>query len=139
MKSSRKMKLLLGLAGMCLTAGLLGAAEVNGSFTLPLQAHWGLAVLPAGHYTFSLDHATVNGRILVRRGNEGVAVILAQALSPTDSSGASSMLIVGNRVSSLHLAPIGLTYKYAIPKDQRREMLTERFGVPGISVAITTK
>ncbi|HSU32546.1 MAG TPA: hypothetical protein VLJ11_15040 [Bryobacteraceae bacterium] len=140
MKSNRKMNLLLSLAGLFLGGGLLGAADVNGSFTLPLQTHWGSAVLPAGDYTFSLDHAMQNGQIIVRRGNDGVAVVLAQGMDVTSysASATSSMLIVGNRVRSLHLAPVGLTYTYSI-HPERKELLAGRSGVPGVSVLVKTK
>ncbi len=138
MKSSRKMSLFLGLAGMCLTAGLLGAADFTGSFMLPFQTQWGSAVLPAGDYTFRLDHATLNGHILVRRGSEGVAIVMAQGIAEARSSGASSMLIVGNRVRFLHLARSGVTYSYQI-HPERREILARSSGVPGVIVSIATK
>ncbi len=139
MKSSRKRSLLQGLASICLTAGLLGAADVTGSFTLPSQTQWGSAVLPAGDYTFTLDHATLDGQIVLKRQPKGPsAVVLAQGMNPAGSSGASSMRIVGNRVRSLYLAPAGLTYSYQTHPEQR-EILARSSGVPGITVAITTK
>ena len=67
MKLNRRMNFFRGLIGMCLATGLVAAADVNGSFRLPFQTQWGPAVLPAGDYTFSLDHATQNGHILLRR------------------------------------------------------------------------
>jgi len=36
-------------------ASVLYAEQLKGSFTLPFDAYWGDVLLPAGHYTFSLD------------------------------------------------------------------------------------
>ncbi len=138
MKSSRILVLFLGLAGVCLTAGPLGAGAVQGSFTLPSETQWGVAVLPAGEYTFTLDRSTLEGHILVRRGTEGVALVLAQGMFPTGSSGSSSMLIVGGRVRSLHLAPLGLTYNYQI-HPQRSETLTGISAVRTVTVSLVKK
>jgi len=140
MKSNRTVTVLFGVGCLCLATGLLRAADVAGSFTLPLQTHWGSAVLSAGDYTFSLDHTTPNGRILLRRGNDGIAIVLAQGMdvTPYSASASSSMLIVGNRVRSLHLATAGLTYTYGTDQG-RKELLAGRSGVPGISVLVSTK
>jgi hypothetical protein len=140
MKSSWKMNLSLSLAGMCLTAGLLGAAEVTGSFTLPHQTRWGTAVLPAGDYTLTLERTALNNEfIFVRRGNKTVAIAMARGVSSKGAAEASSIRIVENRVQSVHLAPVGLTYDYAIPKKQERELLARRSGAPGVSISIAAK
>jgi hypothetical protein len=86
MKSNTKITLLLSLAAICFTAGSLGAATIEGSFTLPGQTQWGLAVLPAGHYTFTLDHASTRGMIMVRRGNDGVGMIVNPGSSLTSTA-----------------------------------------------------
>jgi len=137
MKSSRKITVLLGLAGMCLTSGLLRAADFAGSFTLPSQTQWGSTVLPAGNYTFTLDHATLNGHVLVS-GKDRAAFVMAQGVTETGSSRASSMLIVGGRVRSLHLGPVGLTYSYQIHPEER-EILARSSAVPGLTISIATK
>ena len=139
MKSNRTMTLFLGLAAICLTAGSLGAADLIGSFTLPSQTYWGSAILPPGSYTFTLGHATPQGLILIRHGTKGVALIMTQSMSSTKLSEASSMQIVGSRVRSLHLGPIGLTYNYPIPKKQEVEMLARGSGVPSASVSVAAK
>jgi len=140
MKSSWKKNLSLSLAGICLTAGLRGAAEATGSFTLPHQTRWGQAVLPAGDYTFRLERTSLSDEfLLVNRGNKTVIIAMGQRVSSTSFAGGSSMLIVGNRVRFLHLAPVGLTYLYAIPKNEQREMRTRRSGAPGVSVSIAAK
>src|SRR5690242_20972751 len=109
MKSNRKMTLLVGLAAICFAASSLKASDLVGSFTLPSETHWGTVVLPAGDYTFTLDRATLDGRIRIARGNNRRAIVMAQGINLTSRFGGSSMLIVGNRVRSVHLAPVGLT------------------------------
>ncbi|MBV8809428.1 MAG: hypothetical protein JO033_12210 [Acidobacteriaceae bacterium] len=139
MQLNRKLNLLLSIAGMCLTAGLLGAAEIAGSFTLPVQTEWGRAVLPPGNYTFTLDRATLDGHMLIRRGNDGVALLMAQGMEETSTLGGSSLRIVAGKVRSLHLAPAGLTYSYGFSHEETRTLISGVPRSPGVSVAITTK
>jgi hypothetical protein len=136
MKSNRKMTLFLGIAGMCLMANSLRASDMVGSFTLPQETQWGLAVLAPGDYTFALDHPTLNGFISIIRGTKTVALVQAMGIDATSTSGGSSILIVGNRVRALRLAPVGQTYTYQIHR-QRRETLAGRTRVPSVSVAVT--
>jgi hypothetical protein len=138
MKSNTKITLLLSLAAICFTAGSLGAATIEGSFTLPGQTQWGLAVLPAGHYTFTLDHASTRGMIMVRRGNDGVGMIVNPGSSLTSTAGGSSMLIVRNRVRSLHLAPLGMTFDYPT-HNQKKEVLARSSGVAATVVSVDAK
>lgn len=138
MNWNRKFGLLSGVVAMCLTAGSLSAADCTGSFTLPSQTQWGSAVLPAGDYTFILDHAAIDGRILLRQGTKGVAIVHAQGFSMTSASGASSMLIVEGRVRSLHLASLGLTYNYPSHHDRGR-ILARASTVRGVAVAVAAK
>ena len=49
---------LLALLATVVSAGVLSAEDFAGKFTLPFEARWGMAVLPAGDYEFRLDTAT---------------------------------------------------------------------------------
>ncbi len=138
MKSNRRTTLFVALAAIGLTASSLGAADVVGSFTLPAETHWGTVILPAGDYTFTLDHAVLNGHILVTRGTDQAAFILPRGMDFTSHSGGSSMLIVGNSVRSVHLAPVGLTYNYQVHR-VRGEKLAGRSGATGVSLSIVAK
>ncbi|MGH9345155.1 MAG: hypothetical protein ACRD19_15520 [Terriglobia bacterium] len=134
MKSITKLALLAGIAGMCFAAEAFGPIAVGG-FTLPYQTSWGRAVLPAGHYTFILDrygYATAQKTILLQQGTKMIAIVLAQVSEPASSSDSSSMGIVNQRVRSLHLAPVGLTYYFPESK-KRRELLAGDVRVPGVS------
>jgi hypothetical protein len=59
MKSMRNftlLKLAMGsLLAICFNAGYANAQTVAGKFTLPFEARWGQATLPAGDYSFRLE------------------------------------------------------------------------------------
>jgi uncharacterized protein YaiE (UPF0345 family) len=122
MHLNRKSLLLLGAAAMCFTTGSLRAADVTGSFTLPSQTHWGLAVLSPGEYTFTLNRAAIDGRITVYQGTKPVLMVISQGISQTGSSGESSMKIVNGRVRFLRLTAAGLTYSYPVHKKEAQVM-----------------
>lgn len=123
MHSVWKTKLFLGVAAMFVAAGSLGAADLAGSFTLPSEVNWGLATVPAGHYTFTLDNPTGTQKIItIRQGSKGIALILLQAYWEASSSDNSSMQIVDHRVRSLHLASLGVTYDFPGHKNERERL-----------------
>ena len=55
-------------------AGLASAQVVTGQFRLPFAAHWGMATLPAGDYTFKLDHVNSQGTLALYQGTRAVAL-----------------------------------------------------------------
>ena len=122
MNWNRKSLLLLGAAAVCFTTGSLKAADIAGTFTLSSQTNWGLAVLSPGDYTFTLDHATLGGRITVYQGLKPVLMVQSQGIAETGSSGESSMKIVNGRVRFLRLGPAGLTYSYPVHKKEAQFM-----------------
>lgn len=138
MKSITKLALFAGMAGMCFAAGPFAPPAV-GSFTLPYQASWGRATLPAGHYMFTVDwnhYTSAQETIELRQGTKIVALILTQAFVPASTSDGSSMRIVNEQVRALHIAPLGKTYYF--PEKKRREMLvgsTYRSGISLIPVS----
>ena len=136
---NRRTNLLLGLAGLLFTAGLVRGADFTGKFTLPREVHWGTAVLPAGDYTLSVDHTTSNGIVTIRQGRKNVAMMLSQGVDTTGVAGGSSLLIVGDRIQSLHLAPAGVTYHYAVPKKERARVLAGLPRPAGVTVAVAAK
>ncbi|MGH9405358.1 MAG: hypothetical protein ACRD3D_05910 [Terriglobia bacterium] len=127
MKSIRSFTLVrlatLALLAACFNAGLASAQEaMAGTFTLPFEARWGSAILPAGNYSFTLDHAGSGGILQVSRGTKGVALIQSQSYS-TESSGRSELTVVrnsaGTTVRDLSLPAIGEVLHYA-PHNPRR-------------------
>lgn len=126
MQSTKKTRMLLGIAWIAVAAGSLGAAQgptdLVGSFTLPSQVRWQTAVLPAGSYKFTMDRNGSNTMITIRQGTKGVAMIVLQAFSEASTQGKSSMLIVDHRVRSLHLAPAGATYVFPAHRNERERL-----------------
>lgn len=87
----------------------------RGSFTLPYEAQWGKALLPAGHYTLELG-STVNPAPVVIR-DAATDVIVAQLLISTreHAGPGGSVLFVrtlGERhvIYSLQVADLGTTF-----------------------------
>jgi hypothetical protein len=125
MTLDRRFKILapLGLALLagCFTANLASAQEAyRGRFTLPVEARWGHVVLPPGDYSFTLDHASNDGKIMVRRGTGNLGIILTQAIRDRQTSDQSALVLVrsgGNyTIRALRLAELGMTLEYSVPK-----------------------
>jgi hypothetical protein len=101
-----------------LSAGLASAQVVTGRFTLPFAANWGIATLPAGDYTFKLDHASLEGTITLYQGTQGVALIKCQGYDHADRTGGSALIVTSDRaggsptVRSLRLAEAGVVFSY---------------------------
>jgi hypothetical protein len=57
------------------------AQEASGKFTLAKEVRWGSAVLPAGEYTYALEHQT--GQVLFVRNVNGRAnaIVLVKSVS----------------------------------------------------------
>jgi uncharacterized protein YaiE (UPF0345 family) len=138
MYSNKKMMLLAGVAALGLTTSSLRATDVAGSFRLPSQTNWGVGVLPAGDYTFTLDQATINGRITVYKGTKAVVMVQSQGITQTSTSGGSAIKVVNGRVRFLRLATVGLTYNYA-PHKNEVQFLAGHPTEPDKTVLIATR
>ena len=126
MKSVRSYTMIGCLAVVAaLNAGLASAQVVAGQFTLPFAANWGIATLPAGNYTFTLDHASLEGTIKLYQGTKGVALIKCQGYNHADRTGSGALIVTadgaggGPTVRSLRLAEAGVVFSYVAhrPKD----------------------
>jgi hypothetical protein len=106
----------LALAGALVCAGLASAQGYAGKFTLPFEARWGQATLPAGDYKFTMDSVNGLARVKISRGTKGVALISSQSWSPV-SPGRDTLTIVrnsnGNTVRDLSLPETGVAWHYA--------------------------
>ena len=125
MKTTRSFKLVrllaLALLATVVSAGLLSAEDFEGKFTLPCEAKWGLATLPAGDYSFRLNTVVAPYTITVR-GENGNAMIMAWGNSDSGVSGRSELILVRRgktgTVRALHLAEAGRIFTYAAPKGE---------------------
>ena len=115
---------LFGLAflAVALSAGLASAEDYEGTFTLPVETHWGVAVLPSGDYSFKFEtDSGGKATVWIRHGNDNVAIIRATGgISQRDVDHSA---LIGVRASdrlyirALHLADGNLSLQYAMPKD----------------------
>jgi len=134
MKSVRNFTMMGCLAVVAaLNAGLASAQNVRGNFTLPFEARWGLATLPAGDYSFNLAHATVDGTLQLYRGTKAVALIRCQGYNEIkDRTGSSAVIVTREKggsspaVTALRLAPAGMVFSYATHQPKHGEAPRER-------------
>jgi hypothetical protein len=128
MKSTRSLKsvriLLLAVLAAGLSASLASAQEYEGKFTLPFEARWGMAVLPAGDYSFRVDPSQNPCIGLVRQGTRGVAFVMADGgAGKGEVAGSSALIAVASagsyRIRALRLAQAGVVLEYSPPKAER--------------------
>jgi len=128
MKSTRSLKsvriLLLAVLAAGLSASLASAQEYQGKFTLPFEARWGSAVLPAGDYTFRVNASEDPCMVSVSQERQIVALILTSAATRGEVAGSSALIAVRNagnyRIRALQLAEAGVVLEYSLPKAERQ-------------------
>jgi hypothetical protein len=102
---------------LCFSAGLGKAQSAyQGKFTLPFEARWQNAVLPAGNYTIRMHSATAPYTMFVRGGGKSVMILGVSGNEKTISQKSALTLIrVGERyiVHSLEAGQIGLDITYS--------------------------
>jgi hypothetical protein len=135
----------LALAGALVFAGLASAQStsyVGGKFTLPFEARWGLATLPAGDYEFTMDSVNGPATIKVFRGTKAVALISSQGRSSVPA-GRGALTIVrsrnGNTVRDLSLPEMGVALHYAPHKAKSGSAAAERDIAQVIAIPIEGK
>jgi len=119
--------LVLAVASAVVFAGIASAAPAyKGRFTLPFDAQWGGATLPAGDYTFTLNSAAPPAFVKIEQGNRNVALVMAHAFSTSDASKESELIVTRSggrvRIRVLHLAELGTDLYYTAPKAEGLEM-----------------
>ena len=114
---------ILALLATAVSAGLLSAEDYVGKFTLPFQAKWGRATLPAGDYEFQLNTARSPYTVTVR-GQDKAAMIMSEGTSTKDASDRSELVVVRRgrtgTIRALHLNEVGQTFFYVPPKGERQ-------------------
>ncbi|HME00900.1 MAG TPA: hypothetical protein VKM93_26765 [Terriglobia bacterium] len=138
-RTSKLLRLLgLALLAACLNAGHASAQVFQGKFTLPFQARWGEAALPAGDYSFALDSTTGACTLRLYRQGKGVALIMAQGQSKNDS-GTAALIVVRGTVRTLSLPKIGTVLQYAPHHGKRLAAPEERIIAQIVPVVSTGK
>jgi hypothetical protein len=116
MVSIRRLSAVLGVLAVLFAAHAAKAENFRGTFTLPIEVHWGGATLPPGEYTFNLDTAQFHSIATIRGEKQAVMVMPNRGVEKARTG--SSVLIltrVGNQgfVRQLRLVEAGLAYNYA--------------------------
>jgi len=84
----------VGLAlAICAAASAASAQPlVRGSFTLPYEVHWGKAVLPAGDYSISIEHADRPAAVRTATGRI-VAFVMPRSFDDAHQDQSSALII----------------------------------------------
>jgi hypothetical protein len=140
---------LLALLGLFASAGVLSAQEVTGTFTLPFEAHWGLATLPPGEYSFKIntEYSPYTVRI---DGKNGAAFVYAAGVSTENADGRSELIVVrsGSKVivRALRLAHVAssqitkpLVFTYVMPSGERQFMAQGPHLIQRLPVLVASK
>jgi hypothetical protein len=116
---------------------------VKGHFTLPCEARWQNAILPAGEYTFVLTSRSAESPMTVTGPNGSVFEL--GHVDTNQPSGRPSVLILEQRggtyfVREADLAGLGIQIRYNVPKQSRGEKeLAQASNSGQILVAMATK
>jgi hypothetical protein len=120
--------LVLTVASAFIFAGIASAQApaYRGQFTLPFDAQWGGATLPAGDYSFTLKSTAYPAIVTIEQGQRNVALVMAQGSSDSNASKGSELIVTRSggraRIRALHLAELGTELYYGAPKAEGREM-----------------
>jgi hypothetical protein len=112
------------LAGALSIGASLANAQGNykGTFNLPVETHWGLAVLAPGQYTVSIDPVYMPSVIQIR-GEGHVAAVLAGPVTgmPTSERGRLKLVNVNGTyvVKQFDAGLVGKSFAFATPKALR--------------------
>ncbi len=132
----------LALLAAVASAGLLSAEDLVGKFTLPIEAKWGLATLPAGDYQFNLN-AAVSPYTVTVRGQDKTVMIMSGGVSSKDVSDRSELVVVRRgrtgTIRALHLKEVGRTFFYVPPKGERQLLAQGPVLIQRIRVSVSGK
>ena len=116
----------VALAGILVPRVATAQQDESGRFTLPMEVHWGAAVLPAGDYSFSVDTLEASTRLYVLRESSpaGGYMFVAQARDTMPASSEKTHLVLQQKdgevyVTELQLGSEGLVLRFAPPKYKR--------------------
>ncbi len=122
---------------LCSSAGLGRAQNAyEGKFTLPFEARWGGAALPAGDYAISI-RSTTAPYVLIVRGEGKSVILLANGVDEKPVSDDSELTVVDaggtETIADLEAGQVGLTFAFSVPKSKMKPMV----GSPGGAKPLT--
>ena len=132
MNSIRVVGTLLTVA-VLLTCSASAWAQVvtTGDFVLPIDVQWNQETIPAGHYHFTLQagqSGEFGGLLLIRNEQQKARMLSVSAgIGATPAHSALTIIRCKGKwhVTSLALAPVGLTLNYSVPSQGKAERETE--------------
>ena len=118
---SKLFDLRLIVCSLACLAGSFASAQVSqGTFTLPRQTHWGGAVLAPGAYSYTLNHASPGGIILIRAPRGAAKMAMTGQTRQSKESARSHLLLVtqGGQTSirELYVGDLAVTLLFGPPK-----------------------
>jgi hypothetical protein len=129
MNTNRSLRLVtfavLALVTACFGASRANAQEVQGTFNLPFEVHWGRTVLPPGNYSFTSDSGpVVPAHTVIVRGENNMACIMIPMVFDHSFSGKNALTVERHgesaTVRELRLPDAGLVIYYPPAKAQRQ-------------------
>ncbi len=128
MKTLRSFSLAVLAFGVLAAFPIAGHAQsVAGKFTLPHEAHWGRAVLPAGEYEVRVESVNYPARLVIQRSDRTTAALVMPAtVSPANQPGTSRLDLVdtgeGAFVSAMYLKDPGVEFYFVTPRLKDTQM-----------------
>jgi hypothetical protein len=121
--------------------GLHAGPAARGKFTMPFDAHWGRTTLRTGDYTFSVNHITSDGTILVYRGTQAMGIVLPQEFNDRDNQSKNPELVCIRHdgivtVRALRLPHAG-TFYFSLPKELKTLVAQQPELIETISVEVS--
>lgn len=128
MKNFRSLMLLLSIQSILTGAVAVNAQDAfDGKFQLSSEVRWGLAVLPAGEYNFSLESTRHPFKILIYRADRNVSAMVESSVSEDARPGGSFLSIseYGSKraVRSLNLPQLKMSLIFEPLTRRERETL----------------
>jgi len=133
MRKMWKQLFLLAVSGLSLLPAP-AAAQDSGKFTLPTAVRWGLVTLPAGSYSYSLEHGSTE-IVVLRNAKRVGAIVLANSVSAVNPSPSSTILLqqqggewfvvsmqLGGEGEELHFAPSSKRSEIARDTESRAKL-----------------
>jgi len=121
--------------------GLQAGPAAAGKFKLPFDARWEKIGLPTGDYTFSVDHITLNGTILVYRGTEAVGIVHPQMFNGDENRSKNSELVCIRHdgkvtVRALRLPNAG-TFYFPLPNELKALVAQQPQLIETVSIEVS--
>ena len=111
------------------STGLMQAAE-QATFHLPMEVHWGSAVLAPGDYSMSLPNVSLGQKTLRVAGGgrttDQLPLVTNVENNNSNSSHLELWLINGNYfVREFSCGPAGKTFVFSVPKSSHRQQVAK--------------